>query len=442
MQRTLALVIALAAAPVWAQYGPTPAPKDTTCPTNDMTADGHGKDGFPSLTNPKVVSVDEGNGFLSSSALVLGVVVNGEARAYPHNVLWYHEIVNDVLGGKPIVVTYSPLTGSGIVFSADVGGSSLSFGSSGEVIDSNLVAYDRTTESFWSQMNRRASCGKLVGKSLTMLPVVDATWAAWRSLHPDTSVVSFDTGFSRNYNQYPYGSYDQVGNTQLLYPQSFIDSRLPEKQPVLGLVEGSLARAYPYSKLGSRAAINDVVNGIPVLVVFDAASKMALPFDRRVQGQTLTFDAQSSGFPFELRDRETQTVWDLTGRAVSGPLSASSLKPLATYSAMWFAWASFYRGTDVYGTSAAGPDVVITIQGMEGGRSFSPASASLKVGQTVAWRNADSIAHTASADNGSFDTGIVAPGATSAPVKLTSAGTFAYHCNIHPSMIGSINVTQ
>lgn len=345
----LATLLAAASVPVQAQ----------TCliPDREIVSGGPGKDGIPSLTNPKVVSAAEADGFLSTSALVLGVVVNGEARAYPHNVLWWHEIVNDVLGGRPIVVSYCPLTGSGMVYDPPlVDGRAVTFGVSGLLYDNNLLLYDRTTDSLWAQMRVQSVCGRLSGTTPVLLPVVQSTWQAWRQLYPATSVLSFDTGFRRSYTQYPYGDYDRVGNEQTLFPHSFVDPRRPMKELVLGLTHEGVSRAYPYGALGSRRALNDEIQKRPVLVVFDANAQMALAFERRLGEQTLTFDlVEDQAFPFRLRDLETETMWDLTGLGVSGPLVGQRLAPIATYSAMWFAWASFHRATEVWeptGTSA------------------------------------------------------------------------------------------
>jgi plastocyanin len=445
MKRTNALLVVLFAAlstPGTAQYGPTPAPgADQACPGAEMVPTGEGKDGIPSLTVPQVVSAPEANGFIAPGALVLGVVVNGEARAYPHNVLWWHEVINDVLGGKPITVSFSSLTGSGMVYDPAIAGSTLSFGTSGFVLDNNQVLYDRMTDSLWPQMRLHAACGKLGGTVAGLLPVVQSTWEAWRSLHPETTAVSFNTGFARDYNQYPYGTYDQLGDTQLRFAQSFVDPRRAMKEPVLGLVQDGLARAYPYSGLGDRVAVNDELKGRPVLVVFDRAAQMALPFDRRVGDRTLSFEPmEPTGFPFRLRDRETQTLWDLTGLAVSGPLAGSRLAPIATYSAMWFAWAALFRGTEIYAPNAQGAEVVITIKGVNGNMSYEPNPAVVKVGQRVAWRNADRVTHTATQDRGAFDTGFIPAGATSIAVTPGIPGSFPYHCEIHPSMVATLIV--
>ena len=280
--------------------------------------------------------------------LVLGIVLNGEARAYPHNVLWWHEAVNDFVGGSPVLVTFCPLTGSGLVFSPVINNLGLqNFGTSGLLFENNNVLFDRTSKSLWNQMLGKRICGSFRGTEFRVLPVVQSTWEAWKSLHPDTTVVTFNTGHDRNYRRNPYGAYNN--NNAIWFPQSFIDPRRPLKENVLGIVEGEVARAYPYPSLGQRTA----VNGRPVLVVFDENAQMVLPFDRRVEGlgreQTLTFDIiDNIGFPFQLQDRETGTVWNLTGESVEGALTSARLKPIATYSAFWFAWASFNRDTEIY----------------------------------------------------------------------------------------------
>ncbi len=297
-------------------------------PQNLIVSGGLGKDGIPALTNPAVVPAETATTFLVPEDLVLGVVINGEARAYPHGVLWWHEIINDVLGGRPILVSFCPLTGSGIVSDPDLNGQLHNFGVSGLLFDNNLIMFDRTTDSLWSQMRLDSICGDLSGTRPPLLPVVQSTWAAWKAMHPTTTAVSFDTGFSRDYNRYPYGDYDRVDNAQLLFPQTTVDPRLPTKENVLGITHGGISRAYSMTRMGSvaaRGAINDVVNGLSVLVVFDGPSELAMPFDRtRESGEVLTFQlAEDAGFPFSLRDQETGSLWNLNGVAVSGLLEAS-----------------------------------------------------------------------------------------------------------------------
>jgi len=308
---------------------------------SQLVSGGPGLDGIPALNNPAVVSGRDADSFLAPDALVLGVVAGGEARAYPHPIFWWHEIVNDVLGGVPLVVSYCPLTGSGLVYDPVIDGQLLDFGVSG---------FDRATESLWSQMRVQSICGSFSGTTPTLLPVVQSTWEAWKALYPDTTVVSFATGFPRDYNQYPYGNYDLIGDTSLLFPQSVIDDRRPLKELVLGISEGQVSRAYPYGTLGPRAAVNDVVGQRAVLVLFDEGAQMAVAFDRDVEGQRLSFDiaGEPADFPFRVRDRESGSLWDLTGVAREGPLVGARLEPVAAYSAMWFAWAAFQSGTELF----------------------------------------------------------------------------------------------
>lgn len=341
----LVLAVGLAVGAV----APALAQEECIVPTSQIFSGGPGKDGIPALGRPKTVSVPEADLFLTPDALVLGVSLNGESRAYPHGILWWHEVVNDELGGERITVSYCPLTGSGMVYGPVEDGRTLVFGVSGLLFENNLVLYDRPRESLWSQMRAQAICGPRAGSRPTLLPVVQSTWRAWKRLHPETTVVGLDTGYRRNYDIYPYGTYDQVSDEKLLYPVSFLDPRLRKKELVLGLEHEAVSRAYPYLRLGERAVINDDVGGRPVLVVYDREAQMAVAFDRRVGDRLLSFEATNTrGFPFLLRDRETGSAWDLTGLAVRGVLAGTRIEPVATYSAMWFAWATFHQGTQIY----------------------------------------------------------------------------------------------
>ena len=336
-------------------------------PLYQLISGGPGRNSIPPLNSPKVISVAEGNLFLAPGDLVLGVVINGEARAYPHGVLWYHEIINDFLGGIPVAVTYCPLTGSGLIYNAVVNETTIRFGTSGLLFENNLVMFDEGTNSLWSQMTVGSICGELTGVEASLFPVVQSSWAAWSALYPETTVVSFDTGFfNRNYYFYPYGNYENISGTTLLFPQSFVDPRLPVKETVLGITREGVSRAYPMSVLsgmGPRRAVNDNVNGLELLVVFDATSSLMIPYNRRLidlaagadaPGRLLTFDVIEEGsFPFNLTDRETGTVWSLTGIALTGELEGARLQPIATYSAFWFAWAAFNRDTEIYSPSTA-----------------------------------------------------------------------------------------
>lgn len=207
-RRTLAVTLALGALGCGGGNGALDAFAPSTdggsscpVPSSRLVDGGPGRDGIPALTNPRRVSAASGDAFLCTDSLVLGVAFGGEARAYPHNVFWWHEIVNDVVGGRPIVLSYCPLTGSGMAYDPVIGGQTLNFGVSGLLFDNNLVLFDRASDSLWSQMRVEGICGRFARTVPVLLPVAQSTWAAWKALHPETTVVSFDQGFSRNYNQ-------------------------------------------------------------------------------------------------------------------------------------------------------------------------------------------------------------------------------------------------
>ncbi len=322
---------------------------------------GAARDSIPALTDPLTVSADKTS--LGPADMVLGVVQNGEARAYPLRILWWHEIVNDVVGGVAMTITYCPLTGSGLVYDSVLEGERVTFGTSGLLFDNNLVMYDRASESLWSQMMVRGICGAYISHRPALYPVVETTWAAWKAMHPDSTVVAFNTGYNRDYSRYPYGDYDTVESTRLLFPHSFIDDRLAPKMLVHGIAHKGTARAYPLDDLTLRDAINDHVGGRAVLLVVDGARRLAISFDRRVRilnkkgklkWKKFDFDiVGSGGFPFRLKDRQTGSTWNLQGVPVRGKLVGrvenGGLPRIAeAFNAFWFAWAAFNRDTEIY----------------------------------------------------------------------------------------------
>ena len=334
-------------------------------PEDQLISGGVGRDGIPALTNPVFLTVEEAEWFMAPRIWILGVVMNGEARAYPLPILWYHEIINDVLGGVPIAVSYCPLTGSGLVYDPVIDDQHLNFGVSGLLFDNNLVMFDRTSQTLWSQMMVTGICGPYKAHEPALYPVVQTTWEAWKALHPDTTVVSSETGIPRDYSVYPYGSYAQIDSAEILYPHSFIDPRIPPKAPVHGIEHEGTARAYSLhllARLGARVALNHKINGRPVLIVFDLDSVMVLSFDRRTRikkkkrwrTKTLSFDlVEQEGFPFLLRGRQTGSEWNLRGEPVAGPLVGKvedgGLQPIAdAYTAYWFAWAAFNLDTELF----------------------------------------------------------------------------------------------
>ena len=325
-------------------------------PFDHVFSGGVPKDGIPALTDPDFDSAPWSNArYLRDTDLVLGVVINGEAKAYPHNIGWRHEIVNDIVGGQPIVVSLCPLTSTGMVFDGQgKDGNRITAGVSGLLFNSNLIMYDRRdNETLYPQMLYRAVEGATVGDELKLLPVVETTWRYWKQLYPDTKVVS---GSSGPYTTYPYGNY-RVPNTAPFVtpfpaPQDNPTIGLfAPKEMTLGIRFGEIAKAYPFRIMGAGAIINDTVANNPILVIFYAREQLAIPYSRNVGGQTLTFanaDSPDPLYPFLLKDGETSTTWNLKGEAIDGPLKGQRLEQMPAHNAFWFAWATFWQHTGIY----------------------------------------------------------------------------------------------
>jgi len=192
-------------------------------------------------------------GFLLPDELVVSVVAGGEAKAYPLRVLNWHEVVNDNIGGRPVAVTYCPLTASAVAYDRRLAGKSLSFGVSGKLYESNLLFYDRESQSLWSQLGAHAVAGPLTGSELKLVASQLVTWRQWREEHPDGLVLSLETGYARDYSRNPYSSYEH--SDSLMFPVVPQDRRLLPKEKVLGIVVDGRPRAYPLAaleKVGNR----------------------------------------------------------------------------------------------------------------------------------------------------------------------------------------------
>ncbi len=325
-----------------------------TFPISGIVSGGVPKDGIPALTNPAFVGPDEIS-FMAEDDLVLGLVVGGIARAYPENIGWWHEIVNDEIGGHSISVTFCPLTGTGLVFEAADGGQ-LELGVSGRLFNNNLVMYDRRDgETLYPQIYFTGVSGSRMGESLTLLPVVETTWRTWKRLHPDTDVVEGVFDESR-YTRYPYRNY-RTDDDHLIFPLNprIVENLNPyaddygRKDSMLGVRLNGDPRAYLFEKMGQQAVINDQLGGVDILVVWDQHSHLALPYAREVDGQSLTFAIEDDGgFPFSLVDEQTGSVWDIHGRAIEGPMAGARLTQVPAHNSFWFAWVTFWQDTDMW----------------------------------------------------------------------------------------------
>jgi len=313
--------------------------KQALVPLGQIVSGGPPPDGIPSIDHPKFVSVDKVD-FLSDSEAVIGVGFRGVTKAYPIQLLVWHEIVNDNFSGVPIAVTYCPLCYSSAAFVRQINGNPVEFGTSGKLYNNNMVMYDRLTRSLWSEMWGKEISGDLSGYSLERVPSDLMTWGQWKSLYPDIVVLSRDTGYSRSYGSDPYGGYYTA--PQILFPLSHYDQRLPIKEVVLGLSLNGSDKAYPV-KAFQGGSLTDSINGTKV-VFFSEVGGAARAFRPTLDGRELHF--QYSGGSFS--DQETHSVWNYDGRAVSGPLVGESLSRFSPVTSFWFAWAAFYPNTEVY----------------------------------------------------------------------------------------------
>lgn len=302
-------------------------------------------DEIPSLLQPPMVTIGEpGSEDLLDSDRILGVVIDGQPRAYPHNILVHHEIVSDRVGGRYVTATFCPLTGSGLAFDPSLGTEQLDIGVSGLLFANNLVLYDRISgDVYGPQLSVDGKCSRFRDQTLSTIPMIETSWGRWRTLHPNTRVVSRNTGFDRNYDRSPYEGYEELNNDELLFEMTVDDSR-PIKERVLAIRAGSGGVGYPFGELadelGSRGALNETVDGTPTAIFYEAdQGQTAIAFYATVAGQDLTFDALPDG---TWTDFETGSIWTIDGTAIAGSLQGERLAIREdAFVVFWFAWRHF-----------------------------------------------------------------------------------------------------
>ena len=249
---------------------------DALIPEDEISFGGPPKDGIPSLDNPEFVNAAQAR--LHDKDRVLALRRNGVAKAYPLRILNWHEIVNDRFGDEGIIIIYCPLCGSGTASKARVAGNSLQFGVSGLLYNSDVLMYDRQTQSLWSQILSQAVSGPMKGTILPAVAVTHTTWADWRQRYPDTLVLSMDTGFNRNYQANPYDGYEKENS--IMFPVRFRSEGYHPKEQVLGLVLDGKAKAYPFVELAKGSGdLNDTLAGQKIHVRYNHAHKSAEIFD-------------------------------------------------------------------------------------------------------------------------------------------------------------------
>jgi hypothetical protein len=297
----------------------------------NVQSGGPPKDGIPSIDEPKFVSPAKGDEFLDQDDVVFGVAGEDDVKAYPQPILVWHEIVNDVIDGEPVSVTYCPLTGTAMGFERG----KTELGVSGNLLHNNLVMYDRNTDSRWPQILATAIRGGFEGRSLREFRVVWTTWEQWKALHPDTVVLSKKTGHIRNYERDPYGMYTPkrgyYNSTKTLFPTLHDDDRYKPKRVVIGARVPDGAIAFLKESLAGAGVLEGTIAGVAYTAVYDDRLDTAYVY-RNPEGVAVSIDG----------DAETVTV---DGESYAP--DALPLESVQAFDAMWFAWSGFYPGTEV-----------------------------------------------------------------------------------------------
>ena len=323
----------------------------------EIRSGGPPKDGIPALDDPPFVDQVAAAAWLAPREPVIVVARDGDARAYPLQILIYHEIVNDTLGGVPLAVTFCPLCNAAIVFDRRHDGRVLDFGTTGLLRKSDLVMYDRQTESWWQQFIGRAIVGELNGATLAQVPAQIVSFEEFRAGHPDGRVLSRATGHARPYGRNPYRGYDAIDNSPFLFEDP-TDPRLPPMERVLAVSVAGIDRLYPFALFRDAPLIHDEIADTPVVVMARHGTLSALDaeaiaasrtihsasaFDRRLDGETLRFARRGE----RIVDITTGSSWNLLGQALDGPLAGRQLRPLPGGVHFAFAWLAFKPDSEI-----------------------------------------------------------------------------------------------
>ena len=352
----------------------------------------------PAGRQASYVSQEEASEWLEPQEPVIAMNIGSEARAYPLQILTWHEIANDTLAGVPVAVTFCPLCNSALAFdrrvpvadnaltdvqafNSDVTTVALdddfvaayerqtgsvpaeqaipvTFGVSGLLYNSNLLMFDSDTSTLWSQLLGEGNIGTLTDTELLRYPAQIVSFAEFQEAFPEGDVLSRDTGYSRGYGRNPYVGYDDIDSPAFLF-RGETDGRLPPKERVISVVQGDTSVAYPFSELAQARVIHDQIADTPVVVFWQEGTTSALDqaviaestdvggagiFSREVAGRVLDFAWNDETFI----DEQTGSTWNLLGQAVAGELEGNQLTPVVHDNTLWFAWAAFKPDTRIY----------------------------------------------------------------------------------------------
>ncbi len=326
-----------------------------TVPLDKILSGGPPQDGIPSIDNPKFQSVQEADEILEDSEFVLGLNINGDIRAYPLQILVWHEIVNDVVGEEPVAVTYCPLCFTNQVFNRTLSdGNTVEFGTSGKLYNSNLVMYDRKSNSLWSQALGEGIVGDYSGVKLERIPFDVAYWKEWKELYPESKVLSRDTGSVRPYGADPYGDY--YTNDLILFPVANDDKRLGLKEIIIGLENKNQFKAYKLQDIETNKVIDDMIGEDKKIALVSLEPFMIRVFDRVIDDsdeskKEIVVDLFYNQANNTLIDKVTSSELNFDGKFIKGQLKDKQLNRLPMDQGFWFEWAAFHPETEVFSTN-------------------------------------------------------------------------------------------
>lgn len=327
-------------------------------PFSEIISGGPPKDGIPAIDDPKFVKIEQAEKWLKPQEPVIVVEHTKITKAYPLQIMMYHEIVNDQIADVTLSVTFCPLCNASIVFRRDLNGIRLDFGTTGRLRFSDLIMYDRQTESWWQQFTGEAIVGDYTGMQLKQLPSSIISFQQFKQQYPQGKVLSRETGHQRPYGRNPYVGYDDVENKPFLLTKA-VDGRLPPMERVLSITIDEETRLYPFSLLEEQSVLIDHLNN-KEFVIFNTgqvnsaldqariSDSKSIPsftvFSTLVKNRSLDFISKNQ----TILDKQTGSLWSPVGKAYAGKLRGSTLKPLIQGQHFAFAWLAFNPNVEIY----------------------------------------------------------------------------------------------
>ncbi|CAN5474415.1 DUF3179 domain-containing protein [soil metagenome] len=322
-------------------------------PFSEVFDGGPGKDGIPSVDSPDFAPADEIN-YIPDERMIIGIKLDDEVRAYPHQILDWHEIVNDQIGDKSFALVYCPLTGTGMCWNREINGDVTEFGVSGLLFRNNLIAYDRNTDSNWAQMQLRSVNGERINQNIETYQVLETNWRTWKKLYPESMVHTTNTGHNRNYTGFTYGAGYSTNHSNILFPVQNRDDRLQNKVRVHGIIadesanENAVVKVYVIKEFGDGVnLIEDRVGNKDYLIVGSSEYDFTAAFLLEAGSASLQFEAVQDQLPVVMKDNEGN-LWDVFGHVIEGPRLGDQLTAARSYTGYWFGWADFFPDLDIF----------------------------------------------------------------------------------------------